>query len=75
MGAKLMTEGGEKTAEEARINASSQTSALDMVVSLWDSVVNAALKACAKYKAVDPDLVSLWKSFSCMKFKSYAPHI
>ena len=58
MGAKLMTEGGEKTAEEARINASSQTSALDMVVSLWDSVVNAALKACAEYKAVDPDLVS-----------------
>ena len=58
MGAKLMTEGGEKTAEEARINASSQTSALDMVVSLWDSVVNAALKACAEYKAVDPELVS-----------------
>ena len=49
---------GEKTAEEARINASSQTSALDMVVSLWDSVVNAALKACAEYKAVDPELVS-----------------
>jgi hypothetical protein len=29
-----------------------------MVVSLWDSVVNAALKACAEYKAVDPELVS-----------------
>ena len=58
MGAKLMTEGGEKTAEEARINASSQTSALDMVVSLWNSVVNAALKACAEYKAIDPELVS-----------------
>jgi hypothetical protein len=56
--ALLFGGGGEKTAEEARINASSQTSALDMVVSLWDSVVNAALKACAEYKAIDPDLVS-----------------
>jgi hypothetical protein len=29
-----------------------------MVVSLWDSVVNAALKACAEYRAVEPELIS-----------------
>ena len=59
MGAKLMTEGAQKTAEEARLNASSQTSILDSVVSVWnDEVLLPALRACAMYKGVNPDLVS-----------------
>ena len=59
MGAKLMTEGAQKTAEEARLNASSQTSILDSVVSVWnDEVLLPALQACAMYKGVDPELVS-----------------
>lgn len=59
MGAKLMTEGAQKTAEEARLNASSQTSILDSVVSVWnDEVLTPALRACAMYKGVNPDLVS-----------------
>ena len=58
VGAKLISkEGINQTAEEARINASSEHSVLDHVVGNATDAMTQAIKACAEFMGADPEKV------------------